>query len=205
MDRQEYLNQISKSNQSVNKSKRSGVFASKFFWVAVVGVVALILIIIVGSALGGGKSSTKEKVFSLILHTKNVSEIVGEYQPNIKSSDLRSYSASLNSILSDTNSKITEYAENKYKYKEKDVKKSIAEEEAAAKDSLTNELFEAKINGNLDRVYAHKMAYEISLIATYEAQIIKSANDETLENILNTSYESLDNLYSKFNDFSEAN
>ena len=66
-------------------------------------------------------------------------------------------------------------------------------------------MFEAKINGILDRIYAHKMAYEISLITTREAQIMKSINNDTLNEILTTSYNSLETLYDKFNNFSEAN
>ena len=81
----------------------------------------------------------------------------------------------------------------------------MAEEETTAKDGLEAELFEAKINGILDRIYTHKMAYEISLITNREAQIMKSINNETLNEILTTSYDSLETLYDKFNDFSEAN
>ena len=89
-------------------------------------------------------------------------------------------------------------------YKEKDIKKEIIEKEATAKQELATELFEAKINGILDRIYANKMAYEISIITTNESQLIKSTNDETLKDALNESYDSLETLYSKFNDFSET-
>jgi hypothetical protein len=88
--------------------------------------------------------------------------------------------------------------------KPKDANENIAEEETLAKDDLVNELFEAKINGNLDRIYAHKMAYEISLITSREIQLYKSTNNESLKEILDTSYNSLSNLYDKFNDFSET-
>ena len=204
MDRQEYLNQISAANHPVKKPK-TGIFSSKIFWLIVSAVAAFILIVILGSVLGSGKTSDKDKIFSLILHLDNTQAVISEYQPNVKSSDLRSHSASLNSILSNTSKELTEYATSKYNYKQKDVKKSITEEETTAKDGLANELFQAKINGNLDRIYAHKMAYEISLIANREAQLLKSINNETLKNALTTSYNSLNNLYDKFNDFSETN
>lgn len=203
MDRQEYLNQISIKNHPAKKSK-SGIFASKFFWVGVIGVVAFILIMIIGSILGGSRGSDKDRLFALILHVDNTAEAIGEYQPYIKSSALRSHSASLDSVLEDTSKKLTDYAAEKYNFKAKDVKESIAEEETLAKDGLTNELFEAKINGTLDRVYAHKMAYEISLITSREAQLLKSTSNETLKQALTTSYNSLSNLYDKFNEFSET-
>lgn len=204
MDRQEYLNQISATNQPT-KSPKSGIFASKFFWVGVISVAAFILIMIIGSALGGGSTSTKDKLYALILHINNTSELISEYQPNVKSSELRSHSASLSSILANTNKGLNDYATSKYNFKEKDIPKKITEEETTTKDELQSELFEAKINGILDRVYAHKMAYEISLIATRESQLLKSANNDDLKEALTASYNSLNNLYSKFNDFSETN
>ena len=92
----------------------------------------------------------------------------------------------------------------KYNMKPKDANDSITEEETLTKDGLANELFEAKINGILDRIYAHKMAYEISLVTSREIQLYKSTNNENLKGILDTSYNSLSNLYDKFNDFSET-
>lgn len=204
MDRQEYLNQISMKNQPTKKSKLGGVFGSKFFWVGVIGVAVFVFIMVLGGVLGSARGSDKDRLFALILHIDNTSEIIGEYQPNVKSSDLRSYSASLGGILSNTSKDLTEYATAKYNFKAKDVKQNIIEEETTAKDALKDEFFEAKINGVLDRIYAHKMAYEISLMANSEAQLLKSTNNDTLKEMLTTSYNSLDNLYDKFNDFSET-
>ncbi|MBQ1387551.1 hypothetical protein IIY68_02055 [Candidatus Saccharibacteria bacterium] len=203
MDRQEYLNQISMKSRPAKNSK-SGIFASKFFWVGVIGAAIFILILIIGGILSGARGNNKDRLLALVLHIDNTSEAIGEYQPNVKSSDLRSYSASLNGVLSNTSRELTNYIAEKYNMKPKDANENIAEEETLAKDDLVNELFEAKINGNLDRIYAHKMAYEISLITSREIQLYKSTNNESLKEILDTSYNSLSNLYDKFNDFSET-
>ena len=124
MQGQEYLNQISATNQPT-KSPKSGIFASKFFWVGVIGVAAFILIMIIGSALGGGGTSAKDKLYALILHINNTSELISEYQPNVKSSELRSHSASLSSILANTNKGLNDYATSKYNFKEKDRLRSL--------------------------------------------------------------------------------
>lgn len=203
MDRQEYLNQISVANRPV-KEPKSGIFASKFFWVGIIGLVAFILIMILGAIISGTKGNEKERIFSLILHLDNTSEVIGQYQSSVKSSGLRSYSASLSGVLSNTSKELTAYAEEKYDFKAKNMDDKISEEETLLKDGLENELFEAKINGVLDRIYAHKMAYEISLITNRESQILKSSNSENLKNILETSYNSLNNLYDGFNDFTET-
>ena len=204
MDGQEYLNQISASNRPAKNSKLSKILTSKYFLIGTIAVVALILIVVVGAALSSGKGDIKEDSYALLLHLNNTTELIETYQPNVKSSDLRASSASLEGVLSETSKQLDEYLKTKYNLKEKDIKKDITEEATLQKDGLDSELFEAKINGNLDRVFAHKMAYEISLFATEESKLIKMTNNDDLRGILTTSHDSLDNLYSKFNDFSET-
>lgn len=161
--------------------------------------------LILGAILGAGKTGVKEQCFSLKLRLDNTLEIISTYQTDVKSSDLRSSSASLYSILSNTSRDLTNYVTEKYNYKEKSVPKNLVETATLEKDGLGAELFEAKINGILDRIYAHKMAYEISWITTNEATIFNATNDEALKSLLTTSYDSLNNLYEKFSDFSETN
>ena len=198
MDRQDYLDQISAMNRPVKGGQGNSILSSKFFKIGLIGVVGLVLILIIGALLGGGKDSEENKINSLILHIENTSEVIEEYQQNVKSSDLRSYSSSLYSVLSNTSLNLTENVS----FDMKKVSEKIVNEANEAKDGLANELFNAKINGILDRTYAHKMAYEISIIANDESQILKSTKKEDLKQILNTSYNSLVTLYDKFNDFS---
>ena len=87
---------------------------------------------------------------------------------------------------------------------EKEVGKKVVETADSEKEELKNELFEAKINGILDRIYAHKMAYEIKTIMAEESKLDSATKNETLKDLLNTSYTSLENLYDIFNDFSET-
>ena len=194
MDSQQYLNQISEMS----------LLSSKFFLVGAIGVVLLIVIIIIGSILGGNKSDNKTLCYDLKLHLDNTAEVINEYQQYVKSSELRSSSASLLGVLTNTSRDLTTYLEDKYNFKDKDISKTMVEQADLVKDDFLNELFEAKINGILDRIYAHKMAYEISLLTAEESQLYNSSKDESLSNLPNTSYESLNNLYDKFNDFSET-
>lgn len=204
MDGQEYLNQISATNRPEKSSKFSKILTSKYFLIGAIAVVALILIMVVGAALSSGKSNEKEDGYALLLHLNNTGELVNTYQSDVKSSELRASSASLGGVLSETSKQLDEYLTAKYNVKEKDIKKDIVDEANLQKDGLNSELFEAKINGILDRVFAHKMAYEIALISTEESKLIKTTENDNLRDLLTTSYDSLDNLYSKFNDFSET-
>lgn len=205
MDKQEYLNQISAQHQPAPKNNLfQKILHSKFLWIGLGCVAALIVIMLIGSALSSGKVSVKDRLSELILHINNVNATISEYQPNIKSSDLRSYSASLSSILSNTSSDLTTYATEKYNFKEKNIDKQIVADETNANTELNQELFEAKINGILDRIYAHKMAYEINLITVNEQQILSASSNEDLASILTSSYDSLMNLEPKFDQFSET-
>ena len=203
MQGQDYLNQISAENRPVKKAK-SGISGSKFFVVGMIGLVALIVIIIIGAILGGNKGGEKNLSFALKLHLDNTASVISSYQSRVKSSNLRSHSASLYSILSNTSRELTDYLTEKYNYQEKDIAKNITEEAALSKDGLEADLFEARINGNLDRIYAHKMTYEVSLIMSEEAKLINMTSNASYKDILTKSYNSLNNLYENFSSFSET-
>ena len=204
MDGQEYLDQISASVRPEKKSRMSGLFSSPILKVVGIGVILLIIIMIFGGILSGGRGGVERQTTELLYNVRGTTEILNSYQWLTKSSDLRSNSVSLNSVLSLTSSELTGYLTEQYNYSEKNVSKDIVEEANLHRDEVLSALFEAKITGVLDRIYAHKIAYEISSIMTREASLYEIATDETLLNILGTSYNSLNNLYDKFNDFSET-
>ena len=182
--------------------KAAGILSSKIFMVCAIGLIALIIIIIIGAILGTNKGDKKTLAFELALHLNNTEEVIQNHQPNIKSSTLKSASASLSSVLSDTYSKLEGYLVEKYNFDLKKAGEKITEEATLHKDGLEADLFEAKINGILDKVYANKMVYEISLFMAEEAKLSNKASDEVLQEILTTSYNSLGQLYDEFNNFS---
>lgn len=177
---------------------------SKYFLLGVGAVTALMIIMIVGAILSGNKGSEKDDCFRLYLHLTNTVKEVSAYQDSLKSSDLRASNSSLKGILTNTNNDLKEYLTAKYKFKDKDIDKDIVEEATSQYDALHSELAEAKINGILDRVYAHKMAYEIAVITTEEAKIVNSTSNDTLKEFLTSSYNSLGTLYDQFDNFSET-
>ena len=206
MQGQEYLNQISASNRPVKENKLKSILTSKYFLIGAGAFVLLIIIVIIGSAMAGNKGGEKNDSIKLYLHLTNTTEVVDTYQKDIKSSTLRGNASSLKSSLSTTSKKLGDYLTEKYQMKDvtKSADKDFVEEATTLKDGLMSELFEAKINGNLDRIFAHNMAYEIDLIASEEQTILKETKNDTLKAILEESYGSLDSLYSGFNDFSET-
>ncbi|MBQ3348679.1 hypothetical protein IJG90_04175 [Candidatus Saccharibacteria bacterium] len=204
MDGQEYLNKIAGDVRPAKKSRASGLMGSPLMKVAAIGVVLILVVMVVGMALGSGKGGVEKQSTELLLHIDNTSAVISTYQSQLKSSTLRSLSASLAAILSNTSRDLTNYMTEKYNYKANSVDKNIIEKATLSKDELDNVLFNAKINGVLDRIFAHKMAYEISLIKAEEASVHEIARDDALKTMLATSYDSLDNLYTQFSDFSET-
>lgn len=211
MENQDYLDQISAKSKPVKASTGTpkfdigGILRSKYFLISAIGIVALILILIIGAALGGNKKDPNTDIVKLKYHLSSTTGIIEQYQPRVKSTILRSHSASLKSILSSTSSDVDMYLATIVHYEPSKEDETIVAEANAAKDELNNELFEAKINGILDRVYAHKMAYEISLFINEESSIETTTKDEALKAILAPSRTSLENLYNNFKDFSETN
>lgn len=205
MDNQEYLNQISTQVAPAKSSSGiGGILKSKFVLVGVIGVVGLILLAILGMVLSSGKTDMKTNLLRLGLHADYTIELIDKYQPNIKSSNLRSSGASLKTILLSTSSEVANYMTDKYGENSDKSSKDLEEQMKTEQDELDSDLFEAKINGILDRVFAYKMAFEITQFENEETAIYNSAKDDELKSILDHSYDSLKILYNEFNDFSEG-
>ena len=209
MDSQDYLDQISAGVRPAGpKTGLMKIISSKYFKWGMVALAALIVMIIFGSILGN-KPSVKNKCFSFNLHLATDIEMIDTYQPAVKSSKLRSLSASLKGILSNTYSQLDAYITQAYAIDDKVIEKSkelqnLIEEADLYKADLNEDLFAAKINGLLDRTYPHKMALEIYNIISEENGIVKIADDASLKALLESNQTSLENLYNELNNFSET-
>lgn len=202
MDNQAYLDQISPVEK---KTILSGdLFKSKVMKLIIGGVVAVIAIIIFGTIINSGESE-ETKCIKLQLHAQNLSQIVKDFQPSIKSSSLRSNSTSLDSIL--TNIEVTNenYLKEKFDFKKSKINKNLDEKEQNLYAELNNDLFTAKINGLLDRTYARKMAYESALLNSYIEAIYTKTKNEEYKSSLGSFAKSLEVLAETFDSFSETN
>lgn len=205
MDSQDYLNQISAMARPQKPAKKGlmGVFSSKYFKWGLVAVGLIIVMAIFGSILGS-RVTLEERLTDLKLRLDRTVEVIDEYQPSVKSSLLRSLSGSLKGITSNTSTQLTNYMTEAYNFDASKIKEAVVLESDAQRDELMNELFSAKINGLLDRTYAHKMTLEIYTTMSDEAGLINDTSDSALRELLTSSYNSLNNLYTEFNDFSET-
>lgn len=204
MDDQAYLNSISKQ---VRPEKRgAGSFLSSTLGKVAIGcVIGIVVIILFSSIFGGGGEGKADKGASLKYHIDNTVAVINQYQNYIKSSKLRSSSASLTSVLSNADRDLTNYLVEKLGYKDgaKEYNK-LRDEAKLHQDGLLANLFNAKISGTLDRIYAHELAYEIELIMSEEQSFYNTVKDESMRESIESTYKSLANLHPDFDDFSES-
>lgn len=205
MDNKAYLEQIAQSNRPIKQhGSLANLFSSKLTKILFISIAALIVVIIAGSLISGSSASIKDKTISLKIHFDGLIETLKTYQSSVKSPALRAASASLSSISENTSASLSEYLTAKYNLKDGKYDKKLQAKEDTLIKALDDELFEAKISSLLDRTFARKIAYEISLLSDREQQIYHKTNDSELKTILQKSFNSLDNLYDSFNDFSET-
>ena len=207
MDRQQYLNQISNKNKSAvgrSSSKLDAVMHSKFTWIILGAVVLLVIIMMIGAGLGNGKTPVADQLTELILRVNYVKEEVDAYKSNVKNSALRGQATTLSGVLGNSSTELTKYASAKYGFDAKKVNENIQTEIAEQQEELDKALFEAKITGRLDKVFANKISYEMSLIINAEKVLLDTKPDDTLDKSLNSSYSSLTMLYPKFDEFTEG-
>lgn len=201
MDNQAYLDQISPIEK---KTILSGdLFKSKVMKLIIGGVVAVIAIIIFGTIINSGESE-ETKCIKLQLHTQNLSTIVKDFQPSLKSSKLRSNSTSLDAILKNISVTNENYLKEKYDFKKSSISEKIEEQEQNLYAELNNDLFTAQINGYLDRTYARKMSYESALLRSYIENISVKNKTEEYKAELESFIKSLDLLEETFDSFSET-
>lgn len=205
MDNQAYLDQIS-TPTSLKKTKNSnGSFLKQVFIALGIAVGLFALIAIFGGIISANRVSEKDSAIALKLRSDNIQTVITEYNASIKSSDLRSTNTSLSGILSDVSSTLETYITSTLSVKQKEYTKKVVDKEASALEELKNELFEAKINGLLDRTFARKMIYETQNLINYENTLKKATRNESLKSYLSSSANSLMVLHDTFSDFSENN
>lgn len=208
MNNKEYLEQISASNRQTKKSGTISIFgfdiSPKLLAFIVGGLVAAILIIIIGSIAGGGsKNSERDLVDRIYQRSINLSSVISDFNKRVKSSELRSMSTSLNAILTETTYNLTSILENDFGAKRADTpeKESIATEETERKELLEKDLETGRLKGQLDRVFASDFAYEIAMLRSLESEASAKTDKENLKSFLETSSSNLEKLYNQFNNF----
>lgn len=196
MDKLEYLNQISQSNRPVKTKEGFGLNWRTVLKI-LIGVVMLLTIltsIIVVSNAGSSRNVDLTK--QLYTRITNVNKIISAYNPKLKSSQLRSVNYSLSGTLTATSTQLETYL----KYIDSGSKdplalsSKVAEEETATNKNVNAILYDAQLNGILDRTYLTQIHLQVSLMMTMASEIASRDKDPALLEIINSFYTNLSTI-----------
>lgn len=202
MDGQQYLDQIT---PTANKhGKFSNLFSNSIGKLLILGVVATILIIIIGSAFKGETHDAKSDLISLKLRLDNFSETVAKYGSYTKSSSLRTLTNTLSSMLNDSKENVKTHLTDAYQFNEsKEITEDATAAEAEYFTNLNAELATASTGQSFDRAYARKISLALNHLMDLEYSIYTYASNDDTKNLLSTFYNDLVPIYNSFNNYSE--
>lgn len=202
MDNQTYLNQI-----AVKPTPNQGIgrFLSPAIIKLIIGaVIALIFIIILGSILNSANQKTIDLYASFNLRIQNLISSNGPlatYTKDLKSSDLRNLSGTLQSSLNSTAKELSGLLSSL------GVDTSNISETAQSDaniSSYTSELANAKLNGVLDRTFASSTSLQISILLSMESEIRAKTDNSSLASLVDRSSADLETLLTQFTDYSNS-
>lgn len=177
MNNLEYLNQISKTSRPVKAGGKNQGFGM-IIKIAVIGIVAFAILMIIGVILGNKTNSTSTLGPQIYLRTANLETTINNYNKSLRSSRLRSIGLTLSSTLTAAINQLDPSFKNS---SSKD--KALVTSETEYQSNLDSILTNAKLNGMLDRTYANQMQLQTSLLLSMLDQAINHTKDENLKNI----------------------
>lgn len=177
MNNLEYLNQISKNSRPVKTGSKNQGFGM-IIKIAVIGIVAFAVLMIIGAILSNKTNSTSTLGPQIYLRTANLETTINNYNKSLRSSRLRSIGLTLSSTLTAAINQLDPSFKNS---SSKD--KALVTSETEYQSNLDSILTNAKLNGMLDRTYANQMQLQTSLLLSMLDQAINHTKDENLKNI----------------------
>lgn len=209
MNNKDYLNQIASEARPLVK-KAPGFFGNtlnlSMKQLKIIGgiIIAMVIILFIGMiATSGNKNSERDYVDEAYLRTNDLSSVIDSYRTEIRSSELRSISMSLKSVLSETSYILANALTNDFEVKEisKPAKESTAERESAIIGELVDNLEVARLNALLDRVFAREFTYQISLLISLETDILSRTKKEPFKSNLTSAKANLEAIHAQFDNF----
>lgn len=205
MDNLEYLQQIAKANRPLPPAQPVKSQTSTLIKIIVGGIVAFIAVVILGIALGNMGAKTGDLAKQIYVRANNLNTTVTTYNKSLKSSRLRSISTSLSGTLINTTGQLSTYL-GSLKEGDKNAlipSESVLNSETELTNALNTSLNNAKLNGILDRTYAHQISLQVSLLLSLEAQLIARQPDQPLLSIIEQSYSSLSTIQTSLEEYSD--
>ena len=185
MNGKEYLDQIAVKGK-VKSAKP--IFTPMLIKLIAAGVVALIAIVTVGIVINNSNAKVTqsyERVYLRIhnLSNKNSGNPFTKYTRKIRNSDLRSYADTFFSVTTTTDASLAGVI-SAVGVKTDKISKEVSNAESSNVSNITNQLLDASYAGNIDRIYATNLSYQISTLIQYETEALKKTNNQSFASII---------------------
>lgn len=169
----------------------------------VIGIAAIILVIIIGSAFKGESHDINSDLLSLKAQLDSFSKTIDDYGGSATDSTLRSATASLSSALAESNQELTDYLSENYDFAKKGLPEEVSAAEAEYYTVLNGELAVARAGQFFDRAYARKIIFALERLMANEYDIYDYAKEDDAKNLLAGFYNNLATIYNIFNNYSK--
>lgn len=206
MNDMDYLSQIAQDNRTVKKEPL-GKFPIDLKWLKIIGagVIGVILIMIVGSMLGGLGNKERDLVDQIYARTRNLNQSISEYGSKVKSSELRSMGNSLSNVLTETNSKVGALLASEYGTDgtdPRDEATTTSEDEHIAE--VNTNLNYGWLNGMMDRYFVMEITREITLLMSLETELTEKTSSDPVKSVLVNSWNNLNQLETQFANYENS-
>ena len=194
MDNLQYLSQISSSTPPSYVPKQP-LFSGKLKTILIIAAVLILGLFIFG--LTSSSETPTDSLVELNLHATSLTDTVDSFRPSVKSTKLRSDSASLTALLGNISSLLST----------QNLPKPTESQESAEESKiseLNSTLTFAKLNGYLDRVYAREFTLETTLLISMLRDASADSSDSSFQASLASIISSLETLNTSFANFSEV-
>lgn len=203
MDNKAYLDQIAVKG----KVKSGPIFTPVLIKAIAAGAVALITMIIVGAVINSSNSKvtqTYERVYLRITNLSSETSPFKTYLDRVKDSGLRAYASALLTSLATTNVTLSGISNN-IGINPSGISKTVQNEESANTADLEASFEDAVLTGTIDRTYAAKVYYQVSMLLTYEAAARAKTTNQQFAELLDQSTNDLTILQEKLKKYNESN
>jgi hypothetical protein len=193
----DYLNQIAPQQQQ--RKMLNSMPKKILFFLGIAVFLVIILVIIINVFTGGQKRSVEE----LAARLTSTAAIAKNSQKELKSSQLRSLNAGLQTYFTNT----TRESSTPFQAVGVNTAKlssSINESETKITAATNKRLEDARFNAVFDRTYAREMAYQLGTLQVLFTQAYNGTNSASLKTYLDKSYKDLAPIQEGFADFSDS-
>ena len=196
-DKKAYLDQIAVKDKAKGKGLDIGsIFTPFVIKLIVAGLILTITLVVCGNLLHRENNALNEsyqKLHLKLFMLSDSSSPIYTYEDKIRSSDLRSYTSSLRSVLKTQKSSI-DAAIAATGVSLTQIPEEITSAETLNMTQYEYALEDAVLNGNLDKIYATETLYQLTILISTETSVRSQTDSKQLAAAIDDSINNLTSI-----------